>query len=51
MHNGEMAGSAIVMNCDSIEQCWDWIHKDPYFQEGVWNKDDIEVQEWKLVKA
>ena len=39
---GKMKGSALIMNFESQESLDDYIKKEPYVVEGVWEKIEVE---------
>lgn len=44
---GEMAGSLIVLDCDSIDAARTWAKDDPYGRAGLFER--VEVIEWRKV--
>lgn len=47
IENGDMAGSLIVLNVETLEQAQNWAANDPYAKAGLFA--DVTVTEWKKV--
>lgn len=47
IENGDMAGSLIVLNVETLEQAQNWAANDPYAKAGLFA--DVTVIEWKKV--
>ncbi|AGI70112.1 protein YciI [Octadecabacter antarcticus 307] len=45
--NGQMCGSMIIMNVDSIAAAQAWADNDPYQKAGLFK--DVRIEEWKKV--
>ena len=44
---GDMCGSLIVIERDSLAEAQDWAENDPYNKAGLFS--DVRIQEWKKV--
>ena len=47
MVEGEMRGSLIVLEADSLQEAQDWAANDPYKAAGIF--DTVEIVEWNKV--
>ncbi|MBZ4022020.1 hypothetical protein CKO11_06065 [Rhodobacter sp. TJ_12] len=47
LEGGEMCGSLVILDCDSLETAQNWAAGDPYAAAGLF--DSVTVQEWKKV--
>ena len=47
LEGGEMTGSLIVLEADSLEDAQGWADKDPYKAAGLFAR--VEISEWKKV--
>jgi uncharacterized protein len=45
--DGQMTGSLVVLNVDSMAQAQDWAAGDPYARAGLF--ESVRLQEWKRV--
>ena len=45
--DGEMRGSLLVIEADSMDAARDWAAQDPYGLAGLF--DSVEITEWKKV--
>ena len=44
---GEMAGSLIILNVETLEQARNWAANDPYAKAGLFQS--VDLREWKKV--
>lgn len=44
---GEMAGSLVILNVDTLDQARDWAANDPYAKAGLFQS--VDIREWKKV--
>ena len=44
---GQMAGSLVVLNVDTLEQAQAWAAADPYAKAGLFQS--VDIREWKKV--
>ena len=44
---GNMCGSLIVLNFDTLDQAWDWANNEPYFKAGLFA--EIDIKPWNKV--
>lgn len=44
---GEMCGSMIIMNVDTLADAQAWADRDPYAKAGLFEK--VRIEEWKKV--
>ena len=44
---GEMAGSLVILNVDTLDQARDWATNDPYAKAGLFQS--VDIREWKKV--
>lgn len=44
---GEMAGSLVILNVDTLQQAQDWAANDPYAKAGLFQS--VDIREWKKV--
>ncbi|KFE35189.1 YciI family protein [Thioclava atlantica] len=47
IENGQMAGSLVILETDSLQAAQDWAANDPYAKAGLF--ETVSVQEWKKV--
>lgn len=47
IENGQMCGSLVILECDSLEAAQGWAAGDPYANAGLFAS--VTVQEWKKV--
>ena len=47
LHEGEMTGSLVVLNVDTLEQAQAWAAADPYAKAGLF--ESVMITEWKKV--
>lgn len=47
IENGEMCGSLVVVEYDSLEAAQDWAKNDPYAGAGLF--ESVSITEWKKV--
>ncbi|OOY13849.1 hypothetical protein BMG00_08865 [Thioclava marina] len=47
IEEGQMAGSLVILETDSLEAAKDWAAGDPYAAAGLF--ESVSVQEWKKV--
>ena len=47
LENGEMCGSLVVIEAESLRAAQDWATNDPYAQAGLFER--VEISEWKRV--
>ncbi|MCA0870471.1 YciI family protein [Seohaeicola saemankumensis] len=45
--DGEMAGSLVILNVDSMDAAQEWANNDPYAKAGLFS--GVELIEWKKV--
>ncbi len=45
--NGNMCGSLVILNVDSLQAAQDWAASDPYARAGLF--ETVSVQQWKKV--
>ncbi|KAI8909083.1 hypothetical protein EDD86DRAFT_206894 [Gorgonomyces haynaldii] len=46
--DGKMAGSVLLMDFDSIQECRDWVKQDPYYLNKVWDPQQMDIFEYKI---
>lgn len=44
---GQMQGSLVILNVDSMDQARDWAANDPYAKAGLFQS--VDIREWKKV--
>lgn len=44
---GEMCGSLVILDVETLAQAQDWAANDPYAKAGLF--DDVKIIEWKKV--
>ena len=44
---GQMTGSLIILNVDTLKAAQDWAQADPYAKAGLF--DSVSIREWKKV--
>ena len=44
---GNMCGSLIVLNFDTLDQAWDWANNESYFKAGLFA--EIDIKPWNKV--
>ncbi|KAI9142262.1 hypothetical protein BKA69DRAFT_295900 [Paraphysoderma sedebokerense] len=49
--NGKMIGSSILIEGNTKDEILKWIKQDPYWIEGVWDRQKVRVDVVKLVKG
>ncbi|EKD60851.1 MAG: YCII-related protein [uncultured bacterium] len=47
LNDGQMTGSLVVLNVDTLEQAQAWAAADPYAKAGLF--DSVTITEWKKV--
>ena len=47
LEGGQMCGSLVILDCDSLATAQAWAAADPYAQAGLF--DSVTVTEWKKV--
>ncbi|SOC07745.1 hypothetical protein SAMN05877809_104143 [Rhodobacter sp. JA431] len=47
LEGGQMCGSLVILDCESLEAAQNWAAGDPYAAAGLF--DSVTVQEWKKV--
>jgi len=47
LHDGQMCGSLIILECQDLVAAQTWVSGDPYGKAGLF--DSVTVQEWKKV--
>ena len=47
LHDGQMTGSLVVLNVDTLEQAQAWAAADPYAKAGLF--ETVMITEWKKV--